>query len=64
VTSVPRLGLLTRRSAHLACSAKPWAWLSPNPVLRPLGLVVKKGSQTRPSTSVGIPVPVSRRRMA
>ena len=64
VTSVPRPGSLSIRSAPPAASAKPCAWLSPSPVPWPGGLVVKNGSKTRPSTSSGMPVPVSRSRTA
>ena len=39
--------------------AKPKIWLRPRPVPLPTGLVVKKGSNARSSTSGGMPQPVS-----
>ncbi len=56
---MPCPSTLLMRTSPADCLAKPYTIDRPSPVPSPVGLVVKKGSNARETTSGGMPVPVS-----
>jgi hypothetical protein len=59
ITVVPRPASDAMVTMPPDCFANPYTMLNPRPLPVPAVLVVKNGSNTRDTTSGGMPVPVS-----